>query len=195
MWDATREKVFKTEKRDILVDRVSAAKSAQEDTQEVFQDALEQFSAVVGFDGGDLEKEYRKMEDIYTRCHERALALDERIDNVERVSKALFKEWKAEIKEYENRTFAQDSEKKLRETETQCDRMISAMRNAESKINPVLRVFKDQVLFLKHNLNAAAIASLGGQTAQVETDVKELLAEMNEAIAEADRFIARMAAP
>ena len=36
------------------------------------------------------------------------------------------------------------------------------MRLAESRIEPVLKSFRDQVLFLKHNLNAKAIASLRG---------------------------------
>jgi hypothetical protein len=45
------------------------------------------------------------------------------------------------------------------------------------------------VLFLKHNLNAQAIAGLKGEVAQVNTQVTQLIRELDRAIAEADRFI------
>ncbi len=67
--------------------------------------------------------------------------------------------------------------------------MIRAMRRAESKMDPVLSAFNDQVLFLKHNLNAKAVASLKGELASVETDIAALIREMESSIAEANEFI------
>ena len=61
-------------------------------------------------------------------------------------------------------------------------------------MDPVLTVFHDRVLFLKHNLNARAIAALGSETADLESDVAALIAEMERSIAEADAFIAEMRA-
>ncbi|MEO1087072.1 MAG: DUF2959 family protein, partial [Acidobacteriota bacterium] len=49
------------EKRDLLVKRVDRARDAQEDAQEEFEDALEQFQALVGHDGGELEAVYNKL--------------------------------------------------------------------------------------------------------------------------------------
>jgi hypothetical protein len=59
-------------------------------------------------------------------------------------------------------------------------------------MNPVLGAFKDQVLFLKHNLNARAVASLSETVRGIEGDVAKLIAEMNTSIAEANQFIERM---
>jgi hypothetical protein len=56
-------------------------------------------------------------------------------------------------------------------------------------MDPVLTRLHDQVLFLKHNLNAAAIASLKGESANIQTDIGKLLDDMNAAIAQADKFI------
>jgi len=53
----------------------------------------------------------------------------------------------------------------------------------------VLRKFRDQVLYLKHNLNAAAIGSLRGQADNIQGDIQRLMEQMNRSIAEADRFI------
>lgn len=63
------------------------------------------------------------------------------------------------------------------------------MRRTETRIDPVLRPFRDQVLFLKHNLNAKAIASLRGELVQVESDTDKLIKELEASIAEADKFI------
>ncbi len=66
------------------------------------------------------------------------------------------------------------------------------MKRAEKKIDPVLLVFRDQVLFLKHNLNAQAIASLQGELVSIKTDVASLISEMEASIREADAFIKEM---
>lgn len=189
---AMQEKLLGNEKRDILVSRVDKARDSQQDTQEVFKDALEQFGSVVKFDGGNLEKQYNKLSTQLERCEGRAAAVGTRIADVDRVAQDLFREWKAEAKQFKNAEFRRDSEAKLRETQVNYNRMLAAMRNAESKIEPVLSVFRDQVLYLKHNLNAKALASLSDESAKIETDVNGLIQDLSAAIAEADRFINSM---
>ena len=66
------------------------------------------------------------------------------------------------------------------------------MKRAENKIEPVLAVFKDQVLYLKHNLNAQAIASLKGELNSVKADVSSLITAMENSIDEANSFIKTM---
>ena len=66
------------------------------------------------------------------------------------------------------------------------------MQRAEARIDPVLAAFRDQVLFLKHNLNAQAIASLETELVSVRTDVSSLLKAMEVSIAEANDFIKDM---
>ena len=70
---------------------------------------------------------------------------------------------------------------------------MQAMRRAEQKMAPVLTAFKDQVLYLKHNLNAQAIASLQSELSSIESDVVQLIREMEASIREADTFISAMA--
>lgn len=191
LYYGTMEK-FGQEKRDILVKRVGKARDAQQDTQTVFKDALEQFGATVKFEGGDLQKQYDKLSAELARCEGRAADVHARIGDVDRVARDLFREWAAETKQYQNAQYRRDSEAKLRDTQRNCDRMLGAMRNAESKIEPVLSVFRDQVLYLKHNLNAKALASLQDESARIEMDVNALLKDLSAAIAEADQFIHTM---
>ena len=183
---------FGQEKRDILVKRVGKARDAQQETQTTFKDALEQFGATVAYAGGDLQKQYDQLSAELARCESRAADVHARIADVERVARDLFREWAAETKQYQNAQYRRDSEAKLRDTQRNCDRMLAAMRNAESKIEPVLAVFRDQVLYLKHNLNAKALAALQDESARIEMDVNALIQDLSASIAEADRFIKTM---
>lgn len=177
-------------KRDIMVDRVEQARDAQKEGEEQFRSALEAFQSVTGFDGGDLEDVYKRLNREYEDSKAAADEISEKIDRIEDVSKAMFGEWRDELKAYSSASLKRQSEQQLKETERRYKQLIDAMRNAESRIDPVLQVMLDQVLFLKHNLNARAIQSLKTEVPQINADVDRLLRAMREAIAEADAFVA-----
>jgi hypothetical protein len=183
---------FGYEKREILVDRVEAARESQEEAKEQFESALEQFQAVTGFEGGDLEREYRRLKAELDASEDRADEVRERIEGVESVAGDLFSEWRDELGQYSSPELRRASERQLRETERRYEQLIATMRRAESKIDPVLDAFRDRVLFLKHNLNARAIASLRSDLGEVQSDIASLVSEMNTSIAEADAFIESM---
>lgn len=176
-------------KRDIMVGRVKDARDAQSDAKEEFKDALTLFSEVVKVDGGDLEKTYDKLSDAFERSEKEAAAVHGRIDSVEDVAKALFKEWNGELKQYSNGNLRRESKRQYDETMAQYKQLMKTMRSAAATMDPVLAAFRDQVLFLKHNLNSRAIASIQSEAAQVEEDVARLIREMEASIAEADAFI------
>lgn len=183
---------FGSPKRDILKSRVQSAREDQEKAKEQFASAFEQFQALTKYDGGELEKKYRKLSTEYDRCGERAKAVRERVDSIENVGKALFKEWEGELKQYKREDLRAASEKQLRETRQRYDKLIVTMRAVESKMNPVLEAFGDQVLFLKHNLNAQAVASLEGSLQSLESDVGDLMRDMDQSIREAEEFVQQM---
>ena len=179
-------------KRDIMVDRVQDARDAQEEAKDQFKSALEKFSSVLGFRGGDLEEKYDQLKAEYEESVTKADSVRNRIAAVEDVAEDLFAEWQQELDQYTNSKLKQSSARKLRETKSKYAQLIAAMKRAERKIDPVLSAFQDQVLYLKHNLNAQAIASLQSELASIETDVARLISEMEASIKEADNFISSM---
>lgn len=179
-------------KRDIMVDRVSEARDAQEEAKEQFESALEKFSKVLGFKGGSLQEKYDQLKDEYEKSDTKAAAVSSRIAAVEDVAEDLFAEWQAELNHYTSSSLKQSSARKLRETQKKYAQLIGAMKRAEGKIDPVLSAFRDQVLYLKHNLNAQAIASLQSELTSIETDVARLTKEMETSIKEANAFISSM---
>ena len=183
---------FGVHKRDIMVDRVEEARDSQQEAKEQFKSALEQFSQVLNYKGGKLEDKYKALQAEYDKSEAKANEVRKRIDAVEDVSEALFDEWEEELDQYSNKALRRDSERKLAKTRKQYDQLLKAMRRAESKIDPVLKAFRDQVLYLKHNLNAQAIASLQGELVAVESDIADLIKEMEKSIGEANSFIRTM---
>lgn len=183
---------FGYEKRDILVDRVEDAREAQQDAREQFESALAQFIAVTNFSGGELEQQYNKLKNEFEDSEARANAVHKRIAEVERVAQDLFREWEQELTQYSSAELRRSSQKQLDTTRARYRELIGAMKRAEKKLDPVLAAFRDRVLFLKHNLNARAIASLKSERARIQADIGALVADMNRSIAEADRFIRDM---
>lgn len=176
-------------KRDIMVDRVKAAKASQEDAQQEFSSALEEMQALLNHNGGNLETAYNKAKDEYESAQSAADDVSNRIDSVENVAEALFEEWQAEITEISKATLRRNSETKLKETRRAYEQLIKTMRRAESKMPPILTAMKDNMLYLKHNLNAQAIGAIKGEFASLQTDISGLIKEMNKSINESSRFI------
>ena len=180
------------EKRDLLVDNVQDARKAQEAAKKQFESALDQFIAVTNFEGGDVEKQYRKLKGEYEDSEARAKDVHKRIADVEQVADDLFKEWEKELGQYKSAELRRTSQRQLQDTRSRYQKLIVSLKRAEKKLDPVLAAFNDRVLFLKHNLNARAIASLRTNRAAIEADIGALVADMNKSIAEADQFIKAM---
>lgn len=179
-------------KRDILVDRVEEAQQSQQDAQQQFKSALEQFSTLINFDGGDLQRVYEATDSEYQACSKAAEDVSARINSIEAVADALFDEWQDELDQYSNAKLKQDSAKKLTDTKRQYNSLLKTMRRAEQSMQPVLASLKDNTLYLKHNLNAKAIGALKGEFSAVQRDISRLIGDMNSAITQSEQFLATL---
>lgn len=177
-------------KRDIMIDRVESARDAQQEAQEQFTSALEQFNSVVQLKDTDLKRAYDKLNGEYEASVDAADTVSDRIDKVESVAEALFEEWEAELDLYQNAEFKRSSKVKLDKTRARYKEMLASMHRAEQSMVPVLRIFQDNVLYLKHNLNAQAIGSLKGEFSSLKEEINRLVTRMNQAIEQSNKFIA-----
>jgi hypothetical protein len=180
------------EKRDILVSRVETGKEDQRAAEGQFKTTLQKFQELTHFNGGDLEVEYNKLNSAYESCVSRADVVTKNIASIDKVAQDMFTEWNSELSQYDNQDLRAKSQQELDQTRARYAQFIALMRKSESSMQPVLRAFHDQVLFMKHNLNAAAINSLQGTAAGIDTDVQKLIADMEASINEADAFLAKV---
>ncbi|MBF6649251.1 DUF2959 domain-containing protein [Methylobacter sp. BlB1] len=179
-------------KRTIVVSQVEQACVSLQDTRDEFQDALERFKSLVTVSETTLDHKYNLLNRQYQFCRTKSEAVSDRIRAIEDVSEALFIEWERELDEYTNRSLRNLSRQQLKAARQNYARLIKSMRRAEAKIQPVLLAFKDQVLYLKHNLNAQAIAALRHEFIEIGIDISQLIHAMEQTIAEANQFVSTL---
>lgn len=178
------------EKRDILVNRILDGKKAQEQAADQFKTALEAFVEVTKFDGGELEKSYKKLNKELERAEDRAKKVSDQIESIDKVARDLFKEWEKEIGEMSNGRLKTESNRLLSDSRSRHEQLIRQMQASEKKMQPVLTAFRDQVLFLKHNLNSKAIGSLKKSAIEIDNEVGLLIKEIEKSNQQADKTIA-----
>jgi len=179
-------------KRDLLVDNVEDTRDAQKEAQEQFKDALERFGQVVKIEDTEIKKAYERLSDEFEDSEDAAEEVSTQIEQVEDVAGDLFKEWKEEIGTYSDAVLKRDSENKLRDTQARYVEMLKTMKDAEASMIPVLATMRDNVLYLKHNLNAQAIGNLQTTFTELEGDIGILIERMNQSIARSNDFIKQM---
>lgn len=184
--------VVGVEKRDLLKKRVDNARDEQKEAGEQFQDALEKFKGLYAFEGGNLEKQYRKAKGSFEDASEEAQEVRNSIKKMEVVAGDLFAEWEKEAGKIETSTLRSRSRGLLADTRRKYTDLHTTLKKSEARMEPVLAKLNDQVLYLKHNLNAQAITSLKGEASSIEKEIEKLVSEMNKAIKEADQFIAEL---
>lgn len=189
LYNATMEKVFGMEKRQIFKKSVEDVNADQKKAQEQFKDSITKLKELYNFKGGQLETVYNKLKSSYENSQAQANKVHERIGNMDSVAKSMFSEWDKEIKTYSNPTFAENSRRQLNDTKARYAQLIKSVRESEASMQPVLKQLSDHVLYLKHNLNASSLGTLKGESASIQTEIESLIKRMNGSIQEADTFI------
>jgi len=182
------EKVGK-HKRDILIDRVESATDSQQDAKKEFKDALTQLSTLINFDGGELQQQYEISSEHFHSSMNAAEEVTARIDAIENVAEALFDEWQNELEQFSNQSLKRQSQSRYKETQRRYTSLMKSMRTTEKRMQPILNALKDNMLYLKHNLNARAIGELKSEYKLIKQDVERLINEMNNSISKSQTFI------
>ncbi|WFP51702.1 DUF2959 domain-containing protein [Methylomonas sp. EFPC3] len=189
----SRESLLGHHKRDIVVMQVDQACHSLKDSRDQFVEALDKFKTLVHLPESSLEQRYQQLKRRYDVCRSKADTVSQKIQAVEEVSEALFAEWEAELDLYSNRVLRARSQQQLKKSRQQYARLLKALQTAENRMVPVLAAFQDQVLFLKHNLNAHAIAALRHEFVEIGVDISKLIEVMEKTITEASLFVAVLA--
>ncbi|RBP48571.1 DUF2959 family protein [Arenicella xantha] len=188
-WGIPSYDTFYQAPRDVLISRIEQASAAQQDTAEEFRTALDKFKSVTAFNGGDLEKQFNTLNDAFKNSEAAAQDVSARVETVVTATNRLLSEWRDELNDYHDPQFKQKAQQQFDQTRRQSEQLIAAMRATQAKTEPVLGAFRDQVLFIKHNLNMQAIGSLKQESATIETDVDLLIKEMEASVAQAETFV------
>lgn len=183
---------FGQDKRDLLKSEIENSNEDQKDIKEEFSSTLERIKKEYNFDGGELERTYDYLSTRYEDAKKRQQKLQNRIDKIEEIGADLFKEWKKEALEIKNSKYRRSSLAKLSRTKTQFAKLRANLGKTERRLEAVMSKFKDQVLFLKHNLNAKALGSLKVEFKEIEKGINQLIENINSSRSTNNVFIEKM---
>jgi ElaB/YqjD/DUF883 family membrane-anchored ribosome-binding protein len=187
--------MFGREKRHILRSNIEEVSQAQTEAAEQFTDTLTRLKEMYGFDGGDLESAYRKLQSDYQDSASRADAVRKRIADMEQVARDLFKEWEKEAAQISSCDLRSKSEESLRDTRARFADLDEAVNRAADRMDPVLTQLNDYVLYLKHNLNAQAVGSLKIEADRIEAEINRLVSDIEASVGEAQDFLKTLDEP
>jgi hypothetical protein len=176
-------------KRDLLQNKVADVRDEQKEATQELKDAMTRLKEITGFDGGELEKTYKRLQSDYDSAAASAESLRARVREMDQIARDLFREWENELKTITSPELRDADRRQLDQTRRRYEDLYAATKRAETSIEPVLAKFRDYVLYLKHNLNAQAIGALQGESAKIQIDISKLIDQMNAAIREADDFL------
>lgn len=180
------------EKKDILKRRVVSARDAQEDSRSEFKDALTRLKEAYPLKETELSKVYDKLKSSYDSAESSSEVLRKRIDDMHTVATDLFDEWKEEADQIQTENLKAQSLRQRTDAIDKYKSMKLGLLSSYDKTRPVLAKLKDYVLFLKHNLNAQAVGSLGNESANIQEEIERLISRMQESIKETDSFISTL---
>ena len=178
-------------KRELLLRHVASARDSQAAARDRFADTLARLRAVTDGEQRELEAAYRRLGRDLARNETAARRVWDDIVALDEVAAALFEEWERELEAYHGDELRRQSADALDRTRRRYQQLITALRRGALGMEPLLDSFRDHQLFLRHNLNARAAASLRPAIANLGGEVDTLTRRMDAAIAEADRFLAR----
>lgn len=182
------------DKRDILVNRIAEAKTDEESTGRQLKTTLEAFQQLTGEEDSKLQHAYDRLNTEFEKAQGRANALDAKIDSIQQVGSDLFVEWRKEIAQIQDPALKSRSRVLLQTAQVKQADYLRGMRKTTARIKPVLQSFQDQVLFLKHNLNARAVGSLKQTSSQMNSQVADLIMSIEGSKTEADQLISTLTA-
>jgi predicted nuclease with TOPRIM domain len=181
--------VFGKHKRDLLRDEVEAGREQQIATQEQFQDALQVLQASYGTIDQDMQERYDDLKASYDAADKDSIRLIKRIEEIEKTANDLFDEWNQEAESMQNQQLRSSSLEKLSQMQSQFRELSASLRSSQRTMEPVLVSLRDHTLYLKHNLNSAALGSLKQEAQAIELDIVDLVNRMDNSIRDSEKFL------
>ena len=186
-------RVLGQNKRTQVVDKIKAARDAEEKAKKQFDVTMKKFSyAVSSLKNGKPRKNYKTLGEAIKKSSATSAKFKKKVDDAGKTAKKFFREWEDELQLYTNEELRRASEKKMDDTRKQCYQVLYSMKYAEAKIKPVITALNDYVLLLKHDLGPYSATSINEKLSDVMDKIADLIKAMNNSISDADILVDRL---
>lgn len=177
------------EKRDLLSSNIESLKGEQEDAKEEFSDVLERMRSEYVGEKQSLAETYSDFKSDYDDIKDEVDDVTSRLNRIDGLAKALFKEWLVEANEFDSREYRRKSLAKRGETMRSFNKYMKSTRALEAGMNQSLKSLQDEVVFLKHNLNSQIVSQFNVKLATLEKDMEKIIGKIEKSIEGTDSYI------
>ncbi|MCK6460067.1 MAG: DUF2959 domain-containing protein [Planctomycetes bacterium] len=158
--------------------------------------AVQELQTVTAPDfSGDAVKAYEKLVDTVENSEDQADELRNRIEKMQAEAVPVFDQWTKDLEAYSNPEMRQRSQARLSAARERYDAVVAAVEPVLVEYEAINQSFRDHVLFLKHDMNPAALATIQDDVRRIAKDAASLDGRFNSGRAAAMAYVESSAQP
>ena len=135
---------------------------------------MDVYNALMADDATDRKKLYKDLQKEMANTEKQRSEIAKRASAMSIEAETLFKSWEASAAAIESETLRKKSEERLKQTKAAYVEIGSVGQKAAQLYQPVMKTLADQVTYLGHDLNPAAVASLKPDADKLNKEVQKL---------------------
>jgi phosphoenolpyruvate-protein kinase (PTS system EI component) len=147
------------------------------------------YNALMADDAKDRKKLYSSLQKEMETAERRRAKIAEEAAKMKTEAKTLFKQWADSTAAIENPELRERSQERLDATKASYAEIETAGQKAADLYQPFMKDLQDQVTFLGHDLNPAAVASLEPEAKKLNEKADELMRRIDDTIATTNKKI------
>lgn len=144
---------------------------------------------------GDAVKAHKELVEVVENSEDQADELRGAIEDMQAASVPVFDQWTKDLEAYSNPEMRQRSQARLSAARERYDAVLAAVEPLLVEYEAVNQTLRDHVLFLKHDMNPAALATIQDDVRSVAKDAASLDGRFNSGRAAAIAYVEATAQP
>lgn len=150
------------------------------------------YNQILAGEAEDNRAAYKKLQKSLKKSEKSAAAVGAQAEKMDSAASEYFASWEASLSEFTSDEMRARSEERMKETRQRYDGILQAGREAGEAFRPFVTLLKDQIVFLGHDLNPAAIEDLQDDAERLNSQAKEVFSKIDETKRTAMRYIASL---
>jgi hypothetical protein len=181
---------------DDLVEAVEKVNGELDSSKESMLAAVQKLQAVTAPDfKGDAVAAYKDLKKTIDSSDDQANDLRKCVEKMQAAAEPVFDQWTKDLEAYSNPEMRARSQQRLAAARERFDTVVAAVEPVLVEYETINQTLHDHALFLSHDMNPAAIATIQGDVRSVAKEASALDGSFNSAKAAARAYVDSAAQP
>ena len=177
---------------DKLIDRAGDMVSAMRAARLQIGTTVDDYNTIIDGKAEENRAAYKQLQKSLKKSEKSAAAVGEQAEKMDLAASEYFASWEASLSEFTSDEMRARSEERMKETRQRYDGILQAGREAGDAFRPFVTLLKDQIVFLGHDLNPAAIEDLQDEAEKLNSQAEEVFSKVDETYRSALRYRASL---